>query len=273
MRENGRMIAQPPQGPVEFPPVVTERAAGRPARAVWRNERGGLTFQIGVGDRREFVKWTPAGNGIDLGAEVARLRWAARFTTVPYVLDEGADATGSWIVTRGLPGRSAVDDRWKRDPDTAVRAIGAGLRALHDALPVARCPFGWAAETRLGAVRARAAAGLLDPADRHPDLGHIGTVGRALGMLADIPPVDRLVVCHGDACAPNTLVGDDGLCTGHVDLGTLGTADRWADLAVATWSTRWNYGPGWEEPLLEAYGVEPDRERTAYYRLLWDLSE
>lgn len=32
----------------------------------------------------------------------------------------------------------------------------------------------------------------------------------------------------------------------------LGVADRWADLAVATWSTTWNYGPGWEEPVLDA---------------------
>jgi hypothetical protein len=40
------------------------------------------------------------------------------------------------------------------------------------------------------------------------------------------------------------------------------------DLGVATWSTEWNYGPGWDRPLLDAYGIEPDPERTAYYRLL-----
>jgi len=51
----------------------------------------------------------------------------------------------------------------------------------------------------------------------------------------------------------------------------LGVADRWADLAIATWSTTWNYGPGWETPLLDAYGVAPDPDRTRYYRLLWDL--
>ena len=55
-------------------------------------------------------------------------------------------------------------------------------------------------------------------------------------------------------------------------LGLLGTADRWADLAVASWSVGWNYGPGWEGLLLSAYGVRPDAERTRYYRLLWDLS-
>lgn len=45
----------------------------------------------------------------------------------------------------------------------------------------------------------------------------------------------------------------------------------WADLAVATWSTEWNYGPGWDKLLLQAYGLPPDPDRTRYYRLLWDL--
>ncbi len=57
----------------------------------------------------------------------------------------------------------------------------------------------------------------------------------------------------------------------HVDFGAMGVADRWADLAVATWSTQWNYGPGFEAVLLDAYGIGPDPVRTRYYRLLWDL--
>jgi kanamycin kinase len=262
-----------PQTTVEVPPVVTALAAGRPTRAVWRNELGGLTFQVGPAGARQFVKWTPAGVGIDPAAEAARLRWAGAFTTVPTVLDEGSDESGGWIVTAGLPGRMAVDDHWKRDPATAVRAIGAGLRAMHSELPVDGCPFDWSAGARLDNARARVAAGRVDPRDWHPEVQRLGTVERALGFLADPPPVDRLVVCHGDACAPNTLIGDDGTCSGHVDLGALGTADRWADLAVATWSTQWNYGPGWEDPLLDAYGVTADPERIAYYRVLWELTD
>jgi len=39
---------------------------------------------------------------------------------------------------------------------------------------------------------------------------------------------------------------------------------------VAAMSTTWNYGPGWEDALYDAYGIEPDAERIAYYRALWN---
>jgi kanamycin kinase len=67
------------------------------------------------------------------------------------------------------------------------------------------------------------------------------------------------------------MLDDDGRWCAHVGLGDLGVADRWADLAIATWSTEWNYGPGWDTVLLDAYGVAPDPERIRYYRLLWEL--
>jgi kanamycin kinase len=198
---------------------------------------------------------------------VARLRWAERFTPVPVVLGHGRVDEGEWLLTAGVPGRSAVDPRWLADPGPAVDAIGAGLRALHDVLPVPGCPFDWSAGARIAEIRPEH----LQAQRRAPEHADL-TPADVLARLADVPDVDRLVVCHGDACAPNTLVDDDGAWSGHVDLGSMGVADRWADLASATWSTGWNYGPGWEGRLLEAYGVEPDPDRSAYYRLLWDVS-
>lgn len=252
------------------PPLVATLATGRPVREVWKNEVGGRTFEVGAGADRCFVKWTPAASGIDLAQEAARLGWAASYATVPLVIGQGADDAGSWLVTSPLPGQNAVTGRWRADPAAAVTAIGAGLRAMHEAMPVSACPFSWMAEDRLADARRRAGHGRLDPARWH-EIHRSLTTEQALGLLADIPPVDRLVVCHGDACAPNTLITEDGSCSGHVDLGELGLADRWADLAVATWSSEWNYGPGWDRLLLDAYGVPPDPDRTRYYRLLWDL--
>ncbi len=239
-------IAGPPPADVPVPAAVRRLAHGAVTVPVWRNQLGGLTFEVAAdGPDHRFVKWAPAGTALDLPAEAARLRWAAPFVTVPTVLEEGADADGAWLVTRAVAGRSAVSARWLADPVGASRAIGAGLRMLHDTLPVADCPFSWSVADRVGRAG-------VDPA-----------------AVGEPPPDDRLVVCHGDACAPNTLIDDDGRVTGHVDLGALGLADRWADLAVATWSTVWNYGEGHEQHVLDAYGIDPDADRTEFYRRLW----
>jgi kanamycin kinase len=184
------------------------------------------------------------------------------------VLDTGEDTAGSWLVTAGLPGESAVSPRWLAKPATTAAAIGHGLRQLHDTLPVETCPFSWHAEDRLERALT---SGRNHPSQWHADHSYLSAAA-ARARLREVPPIDQLVVCHGDACAPNTLIDDSGACSGHVDFGKLGLADRWADLAIATWSLDWNYGPGWQHVLLDAYGVEPDEERTAYYRLLWDLS-
>jgi aminoglycoside phosphotransferase len=254
-----------------IPESVAVIAEGKPLRLVWENMLGGLTFEVGAEPERRFVKWSPKTACIDVGGEIVRLGWAGAHIVVPEVVSTGADDEGAWIVTRALPGDSAVSERWRADPTTAAVAIGRGLRAMHEGLPIEGCPFSWSAEGRVAEAHRRAALGLIDPKDWHKD--HEGLdLGAVLAHLSEIPPVDRLVVCHGDACSPNTLIADDGTCSGHTDLGALGVADRWADLAIATWSTVWNYGEGYEGLVLDAYGVEPDPARTAYYRLLWDLS-
>ncbi|GAA4714074.1 kanamycin kinase [Promicromonospora umidemergens] len=267
-----------PTGAVTVPDVVREIAGDALITPAWSNELGGLTFRIDPVDSLDgtapgtawrhatFVKWAPrteraAAEGVDLVDEAARLQWAERYTPVPHVLEVGADEDAEWLATTAIEASSAVDPRWLADPETAARAIGAGLRALHDALPVDECPWTWSIGDRIAVAETRAARG--HPAD--------GWSLEARARLLDAPDHDRLVVCHGDACAPNTLLADDGSWAAHVDLGALGIADRWADLAVATYSLGWNYGPGHDHLVYEAYGIDEDPDRVAYYRLLWDL--
>jgi aminoglycoside phosphotransferase len=261
-----------PPGGVAVPETVRLAARGQPIRLVWRNAMEGLTFEVGKGATRYFVKWTPPAAGPSAADEAARMAWLASYSRVPRVLDILADpdSDATVLITAPLPGESAIADRWKSDPSTAVRVIGQGLRHLHDHAPIESCPFTWSVEQRVQEAHRRIDSGETRPSAWHPEHRTV-SVNDALRTLGSIPSVDQLVVCHADACAPNTII-DEGTWSGHVDLGGAGIADRWADLAIATWTTRWNYGDGWEQELLDAYGIEPDPARIDYYRLLWDLT-
>lgn len=218
---------------------------------VWQNELGGRTYRIDRPSGREFLKWCPDHPEFDLELEAEKLTWAGRYVTVPPVIGHGRDsATSAWLHTVGIPGDTAVAPEWKARPEIAARAIGTGLRTLHDRLPVADCPWGWDVGDRAGLIT--------KPEDRV--------------LITERPATDKIVVCHGDACSPNTLIGPDGSFTGHVDFGNLGVGDRWADLAIATYSVDWNYAPAFEDALLEAYGIDRDQDRIDYYRRLWDAT-
>lgn len=296
MSANPSWLNAPPAEPVDVPPSIRSLVSTDRAMAAWRNQLGGLTWPIDRDGGPCFLKWAPAGSGIDLAAEAERMRWAAPFTPVPRVVTLGGDETGTWLVTRALPGTSAVAPRWTNDPRQAVEAIGRGFRRFHEALPVGPCPY--RADTVGGLDRARgrvrramdgdAPSGEDEGPASHPKAGASAAIDRAqlpreladldlpalAARLDDPPPIEPadVVVAHGDACAPNTIVDADGDWVGHVDLGALGVDDRWADLAIVTWSLDWNYGPGWEPTFYDAYGIDPDPERVLHHRLLWVLT-
>ncbi len=221
------------------PAIVIELSRGRPIELVWRNELGGMTFRLGG----EFLKWNPRRTGIDLERERVRLEWLAGRHPAPQVVDWGGDDDAQWLLMAALPGESAVGDDWRARRPEAIRAIASGLLAIH-AIPIGDFPSSWMAE---------------------------GWVGQESASLGTRPPLVEPVLVHGDACAPNTLISIEGEWTGNVDFGDLAVGDRWADLAIASLSLDWNFGPGHQGELFDAYGIEPDEERIDYYRAVWDL--
>jgi kanamycin kinase len=260
--------------PVEVPPVVYALASrlrsGATVVPVWRNDYGGLTVRLesGCASRSSYLKWVPDGAPCpDPLAEADRLVWASSFIPVPRVLEVGRNRHGSWLLTAavevgGAPATSAIESRWRALAARSAIAVGVGLRRFHDALPTDTCPFVRTAQTRVAALSGAPTAPL--------STAHRTTTAVAVGVP---PPVDRAVVCHGDATVPNTLLDQVGRFAAHVDVGDLGVADRWSDLAVTTRSVTRRYGPGLEPLVLAAYGVAPDHERTTYYRALWDAEE
>lgn len=245
--------------------------ARRPARLTNPRPSGGGRRSAGLQGHIAYLKWVPRGAPCpDLLDEADRLVWAGSFTQVPRVLDAGRNMHGSWMLTAaveagGAVATSAIEPQWRGRAERSAIAIGIGLRRFHDALPTDTCPFVRTAEARVAALTAGPAGAARTTTTGFPS--------RPRPPAGGPPPVDRLVVCHGDATVPNTLLDHVGRFAAHVDVGDLGVADRWSDIAVTTRSVTRRYGPGLEPLVLAAYGVAPDRERTAYYRALWDAEE
>ncbi len=209
--------------------------------------------------------WTPS-----VEAEAHRTLWARDFLPVPEVLTVGGDGEIAWLVTRGIDGLDATHEQFRSDMPTLVTMLAGGLRLFHQT-PRASCPFPFGIDDALRVARHRLDHGLIDPVrDFHPEHAHFTAEAAVTELERTRADVEDLVVCHGDYCVPNILISGDRVA-GFVDLGELGVADRWWDLAVATWSLSWNFGPGYEMPFLEAYGIEPDNARMRYYRLLYDV--
>jgi kanamycin kinase len=205
-----------------------------------------------------------------LRGESERMTWAAPYLPVPVVvaLEELEDATV--LVTEALPGRDATDPAWRADLPGLVQALGRGLRSFHEAVGEEWCPFRFDLARALAHVEERVETANYDPAGFHEEHAHL-TPAAALAELEATAPTDEdLVVCHGDFCPPNALL-HEGRVTGYVDLGELGAADRWWDIAVGAWSVGWNFGAELEPLFYESYGIAPDPARIRFYRLLYDL--
>jgi kanamycin kinase len=197
--------------------------------------------------------------------------WAAPYLAVPEVVACESLGAMTILVTEALPGRDATQPSWRSDLPRLVASLGRGLRSFHDAVGEEWCPFRFDVARALDHVRRRVDAGRIGSADFHDIHAHLTPASALAELEATAPDGEDLVVCHGDYCAPN-MVLEDWCVTGYVDLGELGVADRWWDIAVGAWSAGWNFGTEFEPLFYESYGVEPDPDRIRFYRLLYDLA-
>ncbi|MGN7200390.1 APH(3') family aminoglycoside O-phosphotransferase [Arthrobacter sp. SAFR-044] len=212
--------------------------------------------------------------GYDLGAEAERLRWLAKVgIPTPEVVEYDVSDDCAWLVTTAIAGRSAAE-HWPADQRTnVIDALADFTRTLHD-LPIEDCPY----ERNLAVIM---------PAAEHAVRQHLVDLDRLDPayvdwtpqqlldeLFATVPTSEDLVVCHGDLCLPNVLLDPDTLTiTGLVDVGRLGRADRYSDLALVTRSITSaqnpQYGLHHADRYLTRYGIEQaDTNRLTFYRLL-----
>lgn len=224
----------------------------------------------GPGGAVRFAKVDTAGRYPSLRGEAERMTWAAPYLPVPRVVAYEQFGVVTVLVTDALPGREATDPVWRDDLAGLVRALGRGLRSFHESVGEEWCPFRFEVARALEHVSRRVRTDDIDPSGFHDEHASFTPAAALAELEATVPDDEDLVVCHGDYCAPNVLL-QHGAVTGYVDLGELGAADRWWDVAVGAWSAGWNFGSALEAVFYEGYGIAPDPARIRFYRLLYDL--
>ena len=217
-----------------------------------------------------FLKVVRRGCYPSAEAEAKRTIWSHAHVPVPEILDHGPSHETTWFVSRRIVGDDATSKHFRSDLTGHVRRLGSALRTFHS-MPVHECPFSFRLDDALDHAEQRLRNGQINPADDfHAEHAKLSADAAVKKLVAERPTEEDLVVCHGDYCVPNVLFRGTTLA-GFVDLGEMGVADRWWDLAVATWSLTWNFGPGYEAIFLDSYGVDLDEQRLQYYRLLYDV--
>ncbi|MGZ3146966.1 APH(3'') family aminoglycoside O-phosphotransferase [Lentzea chajnantorensis] len=236
-------------------------------------ESGARVLRSADGSR--YAKCVPAEQQDLLARERDRVDWlSSSGVPGPVVLEWVADADAACLVTsavRGVPADSMLADALRR----AWPSIAEAVRGLH-ALPAGDCPFTRDLGQMFAVARDVVARGAVNP-EFLPVEQQQAAPAELLARLA--VQVDRrleqeaadTVVCHGDLCLPNIILdpGTAGVA-GFIDLGRLGRADRYADIALLlanareTWEDE-DQAIAADDAFADGYGIALDVDRQRFY--------
>ena len=218
----------------------------------------------------------------ELSAERDRSVWLNEMA-IPSaaVLDWRETDSGACLVTQAVLGVPASE----LDAPALQRAwpsVVLAVRALHG-LAVDRCPFDRTLAQMMRLAHASVAEGRVVVEFLPVALQRTPPAQIMEQIEAELPvrlaqERAQLVVCHGDLCLPNILVDPaTGQVTGLIDLGRLGTADPYGDIALllATARETWSdeaMARRADEEFAEIYGTELDPERQDFYLRLDPLT-
>jgi streptomycin 3"-kinase len=255
-----------------------------PDSGEWEPVAGGESGASVVhdGGQQRYAKIVSSARVAELAAERDRSVWINQ-TTIPsaLVLDWRETDAGACLVTqavRGVPASEldalALQRAW---PSVAV-----AVRALHG-LSTDRCPFDRTLAQMMRLAHAnvaedRVVVGFLPVALQGTPPAQILEQIEAELPARLAQERTQLVVCHGDLCLPNILVDPDtSQVTALMDLGRLGTADPYGDIALllATARETWSdeaMARRADQEFAEIYGIELDQERQDFYLRLDPLT-
>lgn len=258
---------------VSLPTSLSDQVIGYEWRRNSIGESGGKVFHLRCKENAPdfYLKHGEAEIADDITDEMVRLRWLAKYVPVPAVVHFTRTEKEAWLLMTAIPGDSGYQtlqtDRQRRI--AVVDAIAKFLRQIHS-IPTSACPFTSELTYRLTRARARIDAQQVDEGDFDDERQGWTAEQVWEAMQAQLPLVPDPVVTHGDFSLDNLLIRD-GEVLGCIDVGRVGIADRYQDLAVC-YNSLGEFGELIQERFLEQYGVgDIDPNKLQFYLMLDEL--
>lgn len=209
------------------------------------------------------------------------MEWLKNKVPVPEIIEECSENGSNYLLMTKIPGKMACDEEFLKNPSVLVSVLAEAMKLLWS-IDISDCPIKNDLSTVLSAAEYRVEHGLVDVSDAEADtFGKDGfeSPEKLLEWLFDNRPKEDFVLSHGDFCLPNIFIEKSRL-SGFVDIGRMGAADRWQDIALCSRSLEHNFSgrfggkkyPGYSRDMLfDALGIEPDEDKLRYYILLDEL--
>ncbi|MGT3382117.1 phosphotransferase, partial [Escherichia coli] len=78
----------------------------------------------------------------------------------------------------------------------------------------------------------------------------------------------RFSICSRQAAVVHNLIFDEGKLIGCIDVGRVGIADRYQDLAIL-WNCLGEFSPSLQKRLFQKYGIDnPDMNKLQFHLML-----
>ena len=209
------------------------------------------------------------------------MKWLCGKVPVPEILCDVQQDGKSYLLMSRISGVMSCTEEYMENPKLLVSVLANAMKLLWT-VDITDCPAVWNLDEKLKAARYNVEHDLVDVEDVEPEtFGEDGfrDLEDLLNYLEKNRPQEELVLSHGDFCLPNIFIKDDVL-SGFIDLGQMGIADKWQDIALCYRSLKHNFagvygGKVYEdfdpEILFEELGIEPDWEKLRYYILMDEL--
>lgn len=209
--------------------------------------------------------------------------WLGDSIPLPKISEYCVHRNTAYTLMSRVKGQMLCDEEYLNNPDKLIELVAAGLKILWS-VDISKCPYTFSRlDNRLKEAVFNVENNLVDLDNVEPEtFGDNGFSGpeELIGWLEQNRPKEDLVLTHGDFCLPNIFT-DGSRITGFIDLGKMGPADRWQDIAVAIRSLEHNFSGKYSDGityfdfkpqmLLDKLGIDMDGTKNRYYRLLDEL--